>query len=185
MAKTAIKLIAFAIVSLFAVSCTSLKCKNYVGTKEPIKESDLNTESIWQFNDTIFFVRVVDQMGTVSGLEWDESKKEYQVRKSNFILSKLDEHYFLNFMDGKDDLYTILRVSSLTDDTIAIFTVDKEKIERHIKEGKVKATKKEDSFILDLTKEELDNYMRNNLNDIFNYDAGGLLKQIKGTRKNK
>ena len=185
MTKIATKLIAFAIISLFAVSCTSLKCKNYVGTKESIEESDLNTESIWQFNDTIFFVRVVDQSVTVSGLEWDDSKKEYQVRKSNVILSKLDEHHFLNFMDDKDNLYTILRASSLTDNTIAVFTVNKEIIQRHIKEGKLKATKKEDSFILDLTKEELDNYIRNNLNDLFDYDAGGLLKQLKGTRKNK
>ncbi|MEA3346863.1 MAG: hypothetical protein U9Q21_02100 [Candidatus Auribacterota bacterium] len=184
MFKTVIKLTGCVIISLFLTSCASLKSKHYVGIKEPIEKEDLEEESIWQFEDKVFYVRALDPATAIaSSLKWDDSKKEYKIITTQVVLTKLDEHLFLNLKGEKEDLYTILRLTGSMDGTMIIFTVDDEEIEKHIKEGKVKAIKKGDNFILELTKEELDSYVRENLNNLFDYDIAGIIKPLKGFKE--
>lgn len=181
MFKTVMTLVGCVIIIVSLTSCASLKSKYYVGEIEPIDEEEMIEESIWQYNDKVFFLRAIDSTTVIaSSLDWRESEKAYKVITSQVVITTLDEHLFLNLKEEKEDLYTILRLIPSMDGEMVILTVDKEKIEKHIKEGRVKATKAGDDFILNLTKKELDVYIRENLNDLFDYDVAGVIRPIKG-----
>ncbi|MCK5543209.1 MAG: hypothetical protein KAI40_11010 [Desulfobacterales bacterium] len=189
MIKIIVKLFCCTMISLFLVSCSSLKSEHYVGQKLPIHE-ELEEESIWQFEDKVFYVRVVSPANspiiTASSLQWNKLKNKYEIKTSQVTVTELkiddaDDSLFLNLKEEKEGLYTILRlIPSSSDKDMVIFTVDKGTIKKHIKEGKVKAVKKGDAFILKLTKEELDSYIRENLNEIFDYGGAGIIKPLKG-----
>ncbi|MCP3898755.1 MAG: hypothetical protein GY707_03365 [Desulfobacteraceae bacterium] len=181
-------------ISGILMSCSSLKSEHYVGEKLPIHEL-LQKESIWQFKDTVFYVRTGGDshefVTTATALQWNELKNKYDIKTSKIVLTKLpnkdvdvDDSRFLNLKNDKDDLYTILRlIPANNDKDLIIFTVNDNVIEKHIKEGKVKAVEKSKDFILKLTKEELDNYIKENLNEIFDYSAAGIIQPIKGFKE--
>jgi hypothetical protein len=169
-----------------------MKSEHYVGKKIPIQE-ELEEESIWQFEDKVFYVRTIGSEDsatiTASALQWNKSKKKYEVEIFQVALTQLeinnsDDALFLNLKDDKDGLYKIFRLSPSTNEKdMVIFTIDTGVIKKHIKEGKVKAVKEEDGFLLKLTKEELDDYVRNNVNEIFNFGSAGVIKSLKGFKK--
>jgi len=180
------KIFACCVFCLGIVSCASLKSKHYVGKKELGAEKDLKKETIWQFQEKVYYVRAVDPETLIaSTLEWNDEKKKYEVKTSQIVISKLNENLFLNFKPEKEELYTILRFSPSTEQIMAVFTVDGDIISKHIEEGKVKAVKKGDDFILELTKEELDKYVKENLNELFDYKHSGIIKAIKGFKEEK
>ena len=192
MFKIIMKLFCFTMISLFLVSCSSMKSEHYVGKKIPIQE-ELEEESIWQFEDKVFYVRTIGSEDsatiTASALQWNKSKKKYEVEIFQVALTQLeinnsDDALFLNLKDDKDGLYKIFRLSPSTNEKdMVIFTIDTEVIKKHIQEGKVKAVKEEDGFLLKLTKEELDDYVRNNVNEIFDFGSAGVIKSLKGFKK--
>jgi hypothetical protein len=186
MYKKTINMIVFCMLSLGMASCASLKSKHYVGEKESGAEKDLKKETIWQFQEKVYYVRAIDPQTLIaSTLEWNDEKKKYEVKTSQIVISKLNENLFLNLKPEKEDLYTILRLSPSTDKIMAIFTVDSDIIQKHMKEGRVKAVKKGDDFILELSKEQLDKYVQENINDLFNYKNAGIIKAIKGFKDKK
>jgi hypothetical protein len=128
-----------------------MKSKYYVGQKEPIDGKDIEKDSIWQVMDNVFYLRVIDpETLKASTLEWNASRNRYETKTFEVVLTKLDEHFFLN-------------------------------LKKDMKEGKLKALKKgKYDFILQLTKEELDNYVRQNMNELFDYDSPGIIKPLKG-----
>ncbi len=176
-------------VSLVLVSCSSLKSEHYVGEQVPIQE-DLAQESIWQFEDQIFYVRGqgMENPGTMTAwtLNWNESENRYEVIESRVVVTQLklkDSRalLFLNLKEEKDDLYKIFRLIPSTNEQDAIiFTVDAGKIKEQIKNGKVKAFKKDGDFILQLTKKELDRYIKENADEIFDFSTAGIIRSIKG-----
>lgn len=169
-----------------------MKSEHYVGEKVPIQE-DFAEESIWQFEDTVFYVRTLGsgESATIiaSSLLWNKSEKKYDIKTAQVVMTKLetgdaDESYFLNLKDEKDGLYTILHlVPSTNERDMVFFTVDTGKIREHIQKGKVKAVEQKDAFILNCSKEELDNYIRKNLTGIFDFSGAGILKSLKGFKE--
>jgi hypothetical protein len=158
-----------------------MKSKYYVGQKEPIDGKDIEKDSIWQVMDNVFYLRVIDpETLKASTLEWNASRNRYETKTFEVVLTKLDEHFFLNLKKENEELYIILRMSA-SPQGMALFTVKDKKIEKDMKEGKLKALKKgKYDFILQLTKEELDNYVRQNMNELFDYDSPGIIKPLKG-----
>ncbi len=195
MSKLIMKLFCCTMVSLFLVSCSSLKSEHYVGEKEKSIHGELQEESIWRFEDKVFYVRAKGTGDsatiTVSSLVWSVTKQKYEVKTAQVVITSLesankdkDKSLFLNIKDTKDGLYKIFcLVPSTNNKDMVIFTIDSLAIEKHIKEGKVKAIEKKNDFILQLTKKELDNYIKENLNDIFEYGGAGILKSLSGFNK--
>jgi len=192
MFKLIIKFFCTAIISLSLSSCSTMKSEHYVGEKIPVQE-DFAEESIWQFEDTVFYVRTLGSGEsatiTASSLLWNKSEKKYKVKTAQVIITKLetgdtDESYFLNLKDEKEGLYTILHlVPSTNERDMVFFTIDTGTMRDHITEGKIKAVEQKDAFILKCSKEELDNYIRENLTEIFDFGGAGILKSLKGFKK--
>jgi hypothetical protein len=187
MYRNILKSISCILMCLFLMSCgTSLKSNHYVGVKEPIDEKELNKESIWTIEDSIFYARAVDPNKIIaSSLRWDEAEKEYKVETFQIVFTSLGKYAFLNLPDKDTGLYTIYRLVPSTDGSVILFAADKENMKKHIKEGKIKAIEKDGSFILETTKEGLDKYVLDNLNEIFDYSSANIIKPLKGFKDNK
>jgi hypothetical protein len=162
-----------------------------VGEKVPIQE-ELEEESLWQFEEKVFYVRTLGSGDstniTASTMVWNKSKNIYEIKTSQVAMTRLgmgdSEGFFLNLKEEKDGLYKIFRlIPSTNEKDMIIFTVDTGIIKKHIKEGKVKAVKGKDGYILELTKEELDNYIRENLNEIFDFGGAGIIKSLNGFKE--
>ena len=192
MFKLIIKLFCTAIISLSFSSCSTMKSEHYVGEKIPVQE-DFAEESIWQFEDTVFYARTLgpgeSATITASSLIWNKSEKKYKVKTAQVVITKLKtgdtgESYFLNLKDEKEGLYTILHlVPSTNERDMVFFTIDTGTMRDHINEGKIKAVEQKDEFILKCSKEELDNYIQGNLTEIFDFGGAGILKSLKGFKK--
>lgn len=189
MLKILFRLVGCTIICLAIVSCSSMKSEHFVGEKIPIQE-ELEEESIWQFEDKVFYVRTLGSGEsatiTASSMQWNKSKKKYEIETSQVVMTELDmggadDAYFLNLKDTKNGLYTILHLIGASNNRDMIFfTVDSETMKKHIQDGKVKAVDTKDGFILKLTKKELDNYIKENLSNVFNFGSAGVIKPIKG-----
>ena len=167
-------------------SCSSLKSVHYVGEKEPSKGIGFNEETIWQFDKEVYYVRSTGPESIVaSTLDWDEKNKQYVVSTYHIVVSKLNETYFLNAKKEGDEYYTILLLSPSVEQMFSVFSVDGKILDKHIETGKIKASKRNREYILDVTKDELDRYIQENVKELFDFKNSGIIKPIKGFREEK
>jgi len=183
MYKKSLVLVSLVLFVLLVSSCTKLKSAHYVGEREILTTKEYEKESIWQYEDDVFYARIIDSTTVIaSSLEWNNSKKEYEVVTMEVIPTKIGENYFLNLKEA-DGLYNVLRMISTSDGSIAFFGVDDEKLDKDMEEGRIKATKDDNDYILELDKAELDVYISENINELFKIKTAGLIKPL--TRFNK
>jgi hypothetical protein len=182
MFKICLKFVCCIMISVFLVSCSSLKSEHYVGELSPAADEKVKDTSVWEFDDTIFFVNIVDSSTLIaSTMKWNKAKKEHEIIKSKVILTELKgpNAYFLNFKEGSEDLYTILLLAPTKNEKdYLVYTVNEDTIKKHINEGKVKAIKKGGDYILKLSKEELDKYVRENFYTLFSLGGAGIIKAM-------
>lgn len=179
MIKPFLSFVSLLVACFLSVSCSSLKSPYYVGEQQPIEDKDLNTDSVWQLGDAVYFVRVVDSNTVVASyVEWDKETQKHTLSTCQLVLSKLGDTLFLNAKD--DGLYTILRMIPSIDGSMVLLTVDSDKVEADIAEGKIKAHKDGSDIITDCSKEELDQYVKDNLQTLFDLDSSSVAKLISG-----
>ena len=165
--------------SLLCTSCTSMKCKHYVGEREHVSEKELSKKSVWQWGDGVLYVQVVNTNSLiVSSVEWDEENSKHTIDSRQMVLSKLDDVMFLNIQE--DGLYTILRILPADEDSIVLLTVDDDKLEEDIEKGRIKGETKKGDIILDCSKKELDAYIKDNIQTLFSLDGAGVARLISG-----
>jgi hypothetical protein len=171
---------------LLISSCTKLKSKHYVGEREILATKEYEKESLWHYEDDAFYLRIIDSTTVVSSyLEWNDSKKEYEVVTMEVVPTKMGEDYFLNLKES-DGLYNILRMISTSDGSIAFFGVDDKKLDKDIEEGRIAVTKKDSDYIIDLGKAELDKYVSENIHELFKIQTAGLIRPLtKFNKENK
>ncbi|MFA7173361.1 MAG: hypothetical protein WC340_08100 [Kiritimatiellia bacterium] len=165
--------------TLTCASCASLKCKYFPGARESVTDKGLSGKSIWKFGTETYHVQVVNSNKVVAAwVKWDEATATHKLESGEVVLSKLDETLFLNLQT--EGLYTILRVVPAGERDVVLLTIDHEKVEADFEKGVIKGTKKDGVFTLECSKEELDAYLRANLNTLFSLKAAGVLKLIEG-----
>lgn len=175
--------IGFLVFMLFISSCAKLKSYHYVGEKEKIPTDELKTETIWQYEDDVFYVRILDSLNViVSSLEWDKSIQGYKVINYDVVFTKLGDDSFLNIKEA-DGYYNILRMAGSEDGTIVFFTANEKQLEKDMKQGVIKATKSESEFILDIKKQDLDKYVSENINRLFKVKTPGIIKPLVSIEK--
>jgi len=183
MIKSFLSLVSLLAICFLSASCASLKSPYFVGEQQPIEDKDLNTDSVWQIADTKYFVRVVDSNTVVaSSVEWDKDSQKHTLSTSPLVLTKLGDTLFLNVK--KDGLYTILRMIPSADGSMVLLTIDSDKIKSEIAEGKIKAHKDGSDIITDCSKEELDQYVKDNLPTLFDLNNSSVAKLISGKMEN-
>jgi len=152
-------------------SCASLKCKYYPG-KLAAEKNLIGRKMLCTFGSTAFNVNILSSEDIVMArLEWDAQKKEFKAINNKVLLSELENGYlFLNIL-GDDGLYTILKCSA-REKWIVFYTIKEEKIKKDIESGRIKATvnDKDSKYVLDLSKEELDKYLAENIDTLFDYN---------------
>jgi hypothetical protein len=157
-------------------SCTSMQSEHYVGVKEPVGENDLKDDTIWQYRDRVYFLRVIDPTTMIAAtVDWDEEAGRHKVVTTDIAVTKLDDHLFLNIREQGEPHYSIFRLAPSMDGPIALFTVNRDVLEEDLRAGKIKAVKGQNSIILEMTKAELDAYVRDNHFTLFNTDAAGII----------
>ncbi len=187
MLKALLKLFQLTAAMIILASCTSIKSEHYVGKIEPISDKEIGEETIWQFDDEVFHVKILSSEKAVgSQLKWNKEANKYETEDYDIIISKIGDALFLNIKKQNEKLYTILRLSPTVSDEIVLFSVDKDVLTKHIAEGKLKATAKDKhTYTLEMTKEELDNYMTEHMNTIFDFNASEIIKPIKAFKGKK
>lgn len=152
-------------------SCASLKSKYYPG-KVAVEKGLIGKKMLCIFGDAAFNVNVLSCDDIVMArLEWDDQKKEFKAVNNKAVLSELGKGYlFLNIL-GDDGLYTILKCTP-REKWIVVYTIKEEKIKKDIESGRIKATvnDKDSKYVLDLSKEELDKYLEENVDTLFDYN---------------
>ena len=166
-------------ISLFLTSCNFLKSEYYPGEPINIENKDIGKEMAWKLNkDKIYHTVILDENLIKAGsLEWDKEQKVFHASNQNIILSKLGDDCFINIEDS-DGMYKILKFTMSSDSTVVAYTVNKEKMENYIDEGKLKASMVDNNVVLDLTKIELDDFIDKYGNEIFNYDSPFIFQKI-------
>jgi len=178
MFKKSLVLVSLVLFVLLVSSCTKLKSKHYVGEREILTTKEYEKESIWQYEDDVFYVRIIDSTTVIaSSLEWKDSKKGYEVVTMEVVTTKIGKDYFLNLKEP-DGLYNVLRIISTSDGSIVFLGVDDKKLDKDIEEDRIKVTKKDSDYIIDLDKSELDTYVSENINELFKVQTAGLIKPL-------
>lgn len=165
-------------------SCTRMQSEHYVGTKEPLfkellKFKDARQVSVWKFKDDVFYVKPLDEYSAIaSTLKWDQSQDAFKIINKQLVVTKIDDHMFLNLKE--DGLYTILRIAyalASSDDQLVLFSVKEDKLKEDIQTGKIKIkmSTDKDTYILDVTKKKLDTYISKNINNLFDFNAAGII----------
>ena len=169
----------FILFCLLLTSCNFLKSEHYPGKPIDIEEKDIGKEMVWKMNkDNIYHTVILDkQLITVGNLEWDKEQQIFLAVNQDIILSKLGDSCFINIVDN-DGMYRILKFSMSSDSTLVVYTVDKNKIENFIDSGKIHASVVDNNIILDLSKIELDAFINEYGNEIFNYDNPIVFQKI-------
>ena len=170
---------AFLAVCILPASCNFLKSEHYPGEPINIEDKDIHKEMVWKLNkDKIFHTVILDKnLIKVGNLEWNEEQEIFYAANQNIILSKLGDNCFINIEDS-DGTYKILKFTISSDSTVVAYTVNKEKMEDFIDEGKLKAEIVNDNVVLDLTKIELDDFIDKYSGEIFNYDHPFVFQKI-------
>ena len=188
--RAAIRLTLSALLCLLVSSCASLQSKHYVGEKEKAETGDISADSVWQMGEGVFHVHVTDEGRLIAAsVEWNEKAKRHELRTCEVVISSLDDHRFLNVLE--DGQYTILRMGMASDPspTLVVYTVDGDKLRKDIAAGKLKATEKKDKekgqtynsiYVFEGPKEELDAYVKANLDMLFELDMVGVVRLISG-----
>lgn len=159
-------------------SCSSMKSKHYVGTIKDIDKGAMKKDSVWQFADTVFYVRSLGGgKFVISAVKWDDKAKLHRLDSKQAVVSELGKALFLNVRES-DGYYSIFRIATGSDATIITYNVRPEKLREDIKKGALKALEKDNVFILEVSKDVQDQYIRDNMSSLFNYDNVGLIKPL-------
>lgn len=161
------------------VSCSELHSPHYVGEIIEISEEDLGDESTWLIDELVYTIRRTGSNSFVAAtMTWDRKKAEYIARTMPILLTALEDDYiFLNLMD-EEGQYLILRAVCSMDESLVLFTIDKEKMEKDIKSGKLKARIDEEQVYLECSKEEQDEYILNSIATLFHYDNARIARKV-------
>ncbi|WP_136081412.1 hypothetical protein [Pontiella desulfatans] len=173
--------------------CSSLKSAYYPGEKVVLTNGFLAVESDWMLCDKgVYHVHCTESNTlVVAAMEWDNKKGDYATESFEVVLSELDDQLFLSIQcneDGKDQLYTILRVvvpatDKESPDTAILFNVDSDKLKADAKANKINARKTNCGYgscdyALEGTKQEQDTYFRSNPNGLWDLDNAVILKRV-------
>jgi hypothetical protein len=164
---------------LLLTSCNFLKSEHFPGKPINIEDKDIGKEMAWKLNkDKVYKTVILDKNLIKAGnLEWNKEQETFYAVNHNIILSKLGNNYFINIED-RDGMYRILKFTISSDSTVVAYTVDKDKMDNYINDGKLKAEIVDGNIILDLTKIELNNFIDKYDNEIFNYDNPFVFQKI-------
>lgn len=166
------------------ISCSTLHSPYYVGEISDISEEDLAEESIWVMDEDTYTIRRTGSNSFVAAtMEWNSNTKEYNAHTSPILLTELDDHLFLNIQD--DDGYLIIRAVCSLDESLVLFTIDKDKIEQDIKSKKLKAREDGDHIFMECSKEEQDEYIRNNIETMFSYECARVARMVYEKEKKR
>ena len=185
-----LKTVCMLMVGAVLTSCSVLKSEYYAGEIETVSEEDLSDESIWMCNDAAYYVRRTgSNTFTAATLNWNEEENEYKAESFALFLSKLDDNLFLN-IEGEDGLYTIFRTAlagcSESSMSLVLFSVDKEAMKKAIDAGSIEGHMDGNDVVLNCSKAEQDEYIRNNIRTMFGMDpmlSARMLLQKKENRK--
>lgn len=173
------RIIGSLLICCLLVSCTSFKSKHIAGKVIDFKKKEIGKESIWKVGKKVFYIKIYSKNeAKLAHLEWNKEKKEFVAVNQNILRTKLGDYFFLNVQDN-DGYYTIVRCAATSEDSIVIYTVEEKKVKADIKAGKLNATIEKHDIIFNGTKEELDNYLKENSDRIFDPSAPGVAHKIK------
>jgi hypothetical protein len=169
-------------------SCTELKSPHYVGViQEPMELAEnLERESIWVFNEEVYYIRITDSTNIIfSRVNWNQSKNDYVVNSLPMLITRLGNNYFMNIKNESDSLYSIYRISGIIPEegSIAFLSMNKDSLDNLITTTGISVTKSESSYTLDMPKDDLDRFMQNHVNRIFPFANVGIIKNIAGFKK--
>ena len=159
-------------------SCSSLKSPYYIGEKVEFSENEIGNETVWRLEEDVYHVKIVSSNEVVvSTVNWVDRNKKFTTENHELVISELDDRLFINLKE--DDLYRVLRITP-AGQSIVFYMVDGDQLKKHIPSGKVEFTEKGDVYTLKGSKEEIDQFIRENITTIFNPDHVVVAELLSG-----
>jgi hypothetical protein len=154
-------------------SCSTIVSPHYVGEPAPVFSADLE-ERAWYVGGHVWHVKPTSKHGAIaSTLSWHYGDELFEQTVMELLTTRLGESVFLNIKQGNN--YAIFRLlpAFSFDCEFALIGVDAEKVAKDIAAGRIAGEAKVDwfdAFILNVEKRDLDKYVAENLNTLFDVE---------------
>jgi hypothetical protein len=160
---------ALAAMTVYLTACDTLKSEYYPGTQLIVSDSDIGDESIWTFNEEVYYVHRIGSNDFVAAtLNWNKEKQTYERECFPIIASLLTkDHHFLS-AKGEDGLYSILRANpaaDMHDGSWVIQWIDADVLKSHAEAGKIEIDADGRKYTLKGSKVEQDKYLLEGVRD--------------------
>jgi hypothetical protein len=167
---------------LMLASCASLQSPYVIGEATTYSEDEIGNETVWKIDDEIYYARIIStNTVAVSVVKWDQEAQSNSVETVDLIRSELDGHGFVNFKEA--DAYFISRVAPFGDNTLVFYPVDNDALEKLIASDHIEQGEKKGAYILKGTKVEIDQFVSEHVEHIFNTDTPVVAELISGKLK--
>ena len=169
-----IKALLLAPVAGLFTACTSMQSPFIVGDAMEFSEAEVGKQLSLQVGEEVVWIKLVDaQTFLAARMEWESDRTAFGTQSAEVILSRMGDAILLNYKPEDLDRYIIYRVGRSSSREYAMaFGVDPAILATHKEKGLFNGTEKEGEFILDGTKEEIDQYVARHLKDLFTYAEG-------------
>jgi hypothetical protein len=162
-----ISIVFYLVFAFILTSCSPLRSPHYIGDQVEFSEKEIGRVSTWEIEGLTYHAKIKSSnQVVVASVTWDQKKEEFVMSTEDLVISALDDQLFINVK--YDDSYGIIHVTKVKDDYLISHSVDTAFLKKQIPSGKVKTGGDDSSFILTGTKEEIDKFMRENMNQVFN-----------------
>lgn len=184
--------IALVIVAAFLAGCTALQSEYYPGEKISDFNNIIPRESVWLAEEECalhIHVTASNEL-VVAGLDWEGNNSGYKKESLNIVLSRLDDQFFVSFKeDADDECYIITRlILPYIDEGLPkhaiILNINEETFKEDASNGDVLLLeneccgKKTYETFLTGSKEEQDEYFRNNPNTLWDLKSATVIRRI-------
>lgn len=155
---------------LILCSCSTIVSPHYVGEPAPVFSADL-VERAWYVGGHVWHVKPTSKHDAIaSTLSWHHSDELFDQTVMELLTTRLGESVFLNIKQGEN--YAIFRLlpAFSVDCEFALIGVNAKKVSKDIADGKIEGEARVDwfdAFTLRVEKRDLDRYVAENLNTLF------------------
>ena len=174
-------LICSLICTVFLSACSSIHSPFVIGQAVEFSDDEIGNETVWKIDDEIYHVRVVGSNAVAVGeVKWDQTNRTHTVETTEIILSELDGYRFLNVKEDNSFLICYMAVSG---ERNVVFYPVNENIKKHLSSGNIERVEKEGAYLLKGSKKEIDEFVRSNLNSLFDTNSPLVAELVCGEIK--
>jgi hypothetical protein len=166
---------------LVLCSCSTIVSPHYVGKPAPVFSADL-VERAWYVGGHVWHVKPISKHEAIaSTLSWHHGDELFEQTVIKLLATRLDEGMFLNIKQGENYAVYRLLPAFAVGCEFALIGINPKKVSQDIADGKIEGEPRVDwfdAFTLNVEKRDLDRYVKENLNTLFDVERLSIANPI-------